>query len=116
MKNPISLFDKYNPAMQITTQEKADEYFYECVQHCMLTALEAGQVLNMGEAAEIERQNLGYFAGYYSHETRLRVEQLFHCVHPAIGAAAEGQKSPAELIKIGMDMAKEYDRTHERRT
>jgi hypothetical protein len=98
MKNPISYFQKYDPAMKIMTQEKADEYFYECVQHCMLTALEEGKILNMGEAAEIERQNLGYFAGYYSHETRLRVEQLFGCRHPVLPPASEGQLSPQEII------------------
>jgi len=76
MKKDISIGEKYIPAMELTTQEDADAYFEKCVQHSMSFGK------SRDEAEAIERSNLGYFAGYYSHETRERVERLFRCEHP----------------------------------
>lgn len=77
----ITFGEKYAPAMAITDQSEADEYFEACVQH----SVHAGGMTR--EAAEIiERANLGYYAGYYDHETRACVEKLFQCEHPFFGA------------------------------
>lgn len=76
----ITIGDKYSPAMEITDQEAADAYFERLVAHSMLWH-------SRDEAERIERINLGYYAGYYSHETRLRVEKLFRCAHPVFGEA-----------------------------
>jgi len=98
--NPLALDtrirDKYGPAMEITTQEEADAYFEECVDHCLRCDQQEGGVKTRAEAEELERSNLGYYAGYYSHETRERVERLFRCWHPIFGAIAENGPPTAE--------------------
>ena len=92
----ISIRQKYNSAMLITDQVKADEYLERCVQHSM----------NRGNtrwrAEEIERENLGYWAAYCSDETRERVERLFKCVHPVFGSIADnGPPTPEETLEMG---------------
>lgn len=94
----ISYGDKYSPAMEIMDQEAADKHFDELVRHNLsfgMTTIE--------EAQRIERSNLGYFAGYYDHETRARVERLFKCEHPVFGSIAEnGPPTTEEALLAGM--------------
>ena len=98
MKKKITYRDKYGPAMKITDQKEADAYFKECVEHCMSFG-------NSREKAEdIERQNFGYYAGYYDHETRVRVEKLFMCKHPVFGSAEDGQPTPEEAFEMGKNL------------
>jgi hypothetical protein len=96
MKSEITIGDKYKPAMEITDQTKADEYFEKCVEHCMSFGK------TRGEAESIERQNLGYFAGYYSQETRERVERLYDCAHPIFGKASVHQPATQEALDAGL--------------
>ena len=91
-----TLGDKYNPAMQITDLGEAREYFDRLVEHCMRTSH-----VSYGEAVHLERQNLGYMAGYYDHDTRLRVERLFGAEHPILGSV-EIPYTTQELFDIGM--------------
>jgi hypothetical protein len=101
----ITIGDKYMPAMEITDQAAADVYFARCVDH-NLRACEAEGVARTREEAEAqERVNLGYFAGYYAHSTRARVERLFKCAHPIFGPAAEGLPSPEEAFEAGVLLA-----------
>lgn len=101
MRRQITIGEKYGPAMKITEQAEADRYFQECVAHNMM--LSGG---SQEEAEAIERDSLGYYAGYYSSETRERVERLFRCKHPVFGAIAEnGQPDAAKALKAGMEMA-----------
>ena len=92
----ISLGDKYDPAMKITDQAEADKYFEACVNH----QVSFGQCTRQ-EAIDIERSNLGYFAGYYDNETRERVERLFKCQHPIFGPISEGSPTPEEAFEMG---------------
>jgi hypothetical protein len=106
MQNPfpdtISYREKYEPAMMITTQEEADAYFERCVQHCMRLGNERD------EAEEIERSSLGYFAGYFSHEVRERVERLFKCEHPIFGSIAKnGPPTAVQAYEMGFRYAQE---------
>jgi len=97
LPSKISVGDKYLPAMKITDQAEADEYFAVCVQHTMSFGIDREK------AEDIERQNLGYYAGYYNDETRERVERLFHCKHPFFGSIEEnGPVSEEEALRIGM--------------
>jgi hypothetical protein len=103
----ITIREKYDPAMQMTDQAEADEYFRMCVEHTAEWLIQDGKANTMSEAmpkAEvIERTNLGYYAGYYSTETRERVERLFRCEHPVFGAiAANGQPSTADALIAGV--------------
>lgn len=92
--------EMYGPAMQITTEKEADEYFEILVQ----MGVEEGG-LTREKSIAIQRSNLGYFAGYYDSETRERVERLFKCFHPIFGAISQnGQPTAQEALKMGMKM------------
>lgn len=76
MEQYVTIGEKYGPAMHIHTQEEADKYFEECVQHSMLFGN------SREKAIEIEKQNIGYYTGYYDDETAERAKRLFKCKHP----------------------------------
>ena len=89
----------YGPAMEITDESEAREYFEALVQHGM----SFGQ--SREEAESIQKQNLGYYAGYYDNETRERVERLFCCAHPIFGSiASKGSPTPAEALNLGHEI------------
>jgi hypothetical protein len=75
----------YGPAMKITNQEEADRLFTALVDDFC----ERYPEKTRAQHEDVQRGNLAYYAGYYNHETRARVEQLFHCKHPVFGAIAE---------------------------
>jgi hypothetical protein len=81
----------YTPAMTIETQEEADEYFNALVEH---------NISRYGtdpiKAINIEKSNLGYFAGYYDNETMERVQKLFSCQHPVFGSVIPTNKQAFE--------------------
>lgn len=107
MKHPITIYEKYGPAMAITDQAAADAYFEECVQHNLESRRMRGEAEDRKQAEYVERANLGYFAGYGSHETRARVERLFRCSHPVFGPiAANGPPTAEEALRKGIEMAK----------
>ena len=91
----------YDPAMKITDKEEAKAYFERLVQHCL--SLEN---ISREDAERVQRHNLGYFAGYYDHDTRLRVEKLFECTHPIFGAAAYGEPTLEEAFNLGLERGK----------
>ena len=74
-----TLGDLYKDAMEITDQEEADRYLEALIEFGMLY----GQTRE--EAMSIQKQNLGYFAGYYDNETMVRVNRLFKTTHPVFG-------------------------------
>jgi hypothetical protein len=84
MEKNATTGDLYHPAMKITDQKEADEYFEKLVQWSME---HWGKTRK--EAEKIQRENLGYFAGYFDDKVRARVERLFRCKHPVFGAIAE---------------------------
>jgi hypothetical protein len=94
----ISIGDKYSPAMEMREEAAAAEYFERLVGHSM------GFGYPREEAERIERENLGYFAGYYDHETRERVERLFACAHPIFGKISEHVPTPEECLLTGMQI------------
>lgn len=79
----MTIGEAYGPAMEITDQQEADEYFEALVVSCMKHGGHPRE-----KAEWIERQNLGYYAGYYDKATRKRVERLFNCAHPVFGNGA----------------------------
>ena len=100
MPRVITLREKYGPAMEIQTQPEADAYFERCVEHHVGFSKPGAEILRE-KAEDIERHNLAYFAGYYSYETRERVERLFRCSHPLLGAIKDGAKTPQECFENG---------------
>lgn len=98
IKEHATIGEAYKPAMEITDQAVADEYFEALVKSCM----KDDPSFSIVQAEELQRHNLGYYAGYYDNETRARVEALFHCAHPIFGAIAEkGIPTPKEAFELG---------------
>jgi len=100
MKQDITIREKYDPAMMITDREEAQKYFEKCVKHTM----SFGKTRE--EAIEVEKINLGYYAGYYDMITRLRVEDLFDCTHPIFGNAKKGSPTLKEAFNAGVKLGK----------
>jgi hypothetical protein len=92
--------DLLGPAMKITEQEDADEYFESLIQY---------EVDRFGKKREDAisdmKSNLGYYAGYYDRATMIRVEELFGSLHPILGSVKNKDYTPEELIKMGKDWA-----------
>lgn len=102
----ITIGEKYGPAMEITDAAEAKAYFEKCVRHCM------SHGRTREEAEDIERQNLGYYAGYGDNEQRARVELLFDCAHPVFGAIKDvAPPTPEEAFRMGKEMAKDAEGT-----
>ena len=92
--------EKYDPSMTVTDQAEADSLFEKLVEHSMSFGN------SKEKAEEIERRNLGYWAGYFDNETRERVERLFKCEHPIFGAIAKiGPPTPLEAFELGKQWA-----------
>jgi hypothetical protein len=96
----ISRAKKYDPAMTLETQQQADDYFVLLVEHCLRCSLTP---MTRETAEKIERSNLGYWAGYFSNETRERVERLFRCEHPIFGSIAKnGAPTAVQAFAMGL--------------
>ena len=96
--------ESYDPAMAITDQAEADKCFEGLVKQHLKVAPEDTRERTI----EVQKMNLGYWAGYYSTETRVRVERLFSCAHPIFGSIEEhGQPTFQEAIDTGKALAQE---------
>ena len=73
--------EKYGPAMKIEDSEQGQMYLAACIDHQMRIGGYSRE-----EAEHIERNNIGYWAGYYDEDTRLRVERVFGIIHPIFGS------------------------------
>lgn len=93
----LSWGELMEPAMCAQTQEAADAYLERMAERCMRCFGYTRE-----DAIASQRQNIGYFAGYHSHETRLRVERLFQTQHPILGRAEDGDPTPQEAFEAGM--------------
>ena len=86
----------YEPAMRITEPKEAMRFLEEL---CVVLASEYG--LSPENALATARSNLGYYAGYFPHEVRVRVERLFDAPHPLLGTALNGPISMEAAFAIG---------------
>lgn len=87
-KDILTFGECLKPAMEITDPTDAKQYkddYIKYTQH----HLNKEPHKNDMTAEQIVNANLGYYAGYYDNETRLRVEKLFSCSHPVFGALEE---------------------------
>lgn len=95
---PLTNAQVLGPAMQITDAADAQNY---------LAAYEAYMVRRWDtapdEAHSIALSNLGYYAGYYSPETRDRVYALFNAAHPIFGTS---HPTAEEAFSEGMKRAR----------
>ena len=103
-KEVMTFGESLGPAMEITEQEDASQYFKNYVafiQECH----DKEPRLDDKTAEQVARENLGYYAGYYDHITRLRVEKLFSCTHPIFGEALLGCPTAEEAFKLGEELS-----------
>lgn len=60
------------------------------------------------EAEKVVNANIGYYAGYGSHEDRKRIEELFECSHPVFGSIKEnGVPTAKQAFEAGKKLASE---------
>lgn len=90
--------DRYGPAMEMTDEAEAQEYLGKLIMENMANSKNSYE-----KADRVERENLGYYAGYYNEETRRRVEKLFGCAHPVFGSIElNGPPTAEEAFKMGL--------------
>lgn len=105
-KSTLTYRESLAPAMEITEQEDADQYLAEYIKFQQRKRDERPEEKSAHTAEQMCKINLGYYAGYYSNETRERVEKLFKCSHPIFGGIAQnGNPSPETAIRKGFETA-----------
>lgn len=89
----------YGPAMKVDTKEEAEEMLLEIT--CYIRSRDT-EGKTEEQITNIAKCNLGYYAGYYDHDTRRRVERLYECAHPVFGSiAANGPPTASEAFAAG---------------
>ncbi len=86
----------YGPAMEITDPEEAKEYLEALIERDIRVFGKTPE-----EAHALEMTKLGYYSGYYDHQTGVRVNQLFGAVHPILGAPSDEPIAPEEAFAAG---------------
>lgn len=103
-KEKLTYGECLNPAMAITDEADAQQYLADYTAFIQ-RALDKEPRSDGKTAAEIARDNLGYYAGYYSADTRERVERLFKCAHPVFGSISRnGAPTAEEAFEAGKRM------------
>lgn len=113
-----TLEELYDPAMLVTDPARsgvpvATEYLVALVaRHRELWPDDGPE-----ESEANVKSNLGYWAGYYSHETRERVEGLFGCEHPYFGSIAKnGPPTSEQAFMMGIALGKAHSEEKLRKT
>lgn len=101
LPDKMTIGEAFGPAMAITEQAAADEYFDALVERNIRVF---GQTRERAEADT--KSSLGYYAGYYDNATRERVERLFRCSHPVFGSIDKvGAPTAEEAFEVGRELA-----------
>lgn len=104
-KEILTIRECLAPAMAITEQEDADQYLADYVAYIQ-KHLDKEPRRDGLTAEEIANINIGYYAGYYDHETRACVERLFRCAHPIFGSVAKnGSPTNEQALAAGAALA-----------
>ena len=102
-KKILTVGESLDPAMKITDPEDAKQYKKAYVEY-LDGHLKNNPDPNGKSAEEVANSNLGYYAGYFSHEVRERVEKLFECAHPVFGSIKEnGPPTPEQAFQTGLE-------------
>ena len=100
-KETLSYEQTCGPAMEITDARDARQYLESYVAYVQKHLEKEPRDDDM-TAEEIVLANLGYYAGYYSQETRKRVQKLFGAVHPILGDAHKNL-TPDDVFNKGIE-------------
>lgn len=79
-RNDLTFGDTLGGAMEVKTQEEADEWLDNLIKYQMKMSGDTEE-----KAREISLHNIGYVTGYYGGETAIRVLKLFKTEHPVFG-------------------------------
>lgn len=102
-KGKVSLGTLLDAAMKASTQGEARKHMEGIMD--FLRAHTEGK--DDDALAMLALENLGYWAGYSSHERRALVEGLYGCEHPVFGTIAEyGVPTPEIAFNAGLEIAK----------
>lgn len=110
-KETLTYGECLKPAMAITDPEDAQQYLREYVAFIQ-KALDKEPRSDEMTAEQIAKVNLGYYAGYYNAETRLRVETLFRCQRPILGQVRNGAPTDEEAFESGLGLASIFQQEH----
>lgn len=102
-KETLTVKESLDPAMKITDKKDAEQYFRDLIVYYQNKNPKA----DITRVIEATKAALGYYAGYFDHETRERVEDLFECAHPFFGSIKEnGPPTPEQVFKMGLELGK----------
>jgi hypothetical protein len=94
--------ESLGPAMQITEQDKANEYYEALMERHMRITDDSRK-----RAEQVIKSNLGYYAGYYSSDVIDRVQRFYNCSHPIFGKT---QPTPEQAFKKGQEFGEKLRR------
>jgi hypothetical protein len=98
----------YDLAVRATTQKEADKCFKALVSECMALRKERGESCSRKVCEKIQRENIGYYSGYWPIEVQERVEILYKTVHPIFGSTSTKQgmknREPENAFNLGQKM------------
>ena len=103
----ITLSEKYGPALKAQTKEEADAYLQLCIHHNLDVCEKDGVERTYDEAEQIEKDNIAYWAGYYSRDDMKRMEELYGAKHPVLGSYKDYNKmTTQEIFEAGAQWGK----------
>lgn len=105
-KDTLTYSETLAPTIQIKDKAEAMQYLKDYIVY--LQQHIDNSIINgkYGSVEEMAKHNIGYYAGYYSSDDRLRVEDLFECEHPYFGKAKNGLPTVDQALKMGIELGK----------
>lgn len=99
LPDKCTMGDKYKVACEkVRTPEQAKVWLEILIKHNMSHSTPPH---TRKEAEEIERQNIGYFAGYYDHDIQDVVCKTFNTEHPIFGKT---KPTGEQALRAGMEL------------
>ena len=99
LPDKCTMGDKYKVACEkVRTPEQAKVWLEILIKHNMSHSTPPH---TREEAEEIERQNIGYFAGYYDHDIQDVVYKTFNTEHPIFGKT---KPTGEQALRAGMEL------------
>ena len=94
-KETLTYGECLGPAMEITEQNDANQYLADYVSYIQ-KAIDKKPRDDDKTALDVAKINLGYYGGYHSNETRIKVEKLFMTQHPIFGSIEKNRVPTAQ--------------------
>lgn len=105
-KDTLTYGEVMDSLIEIVDEDELKEYYHKYIEY-----IAQKENLDMNKATAMAAHNIGYSLGYFSRETRMRVERVLEIAHPFFGKAKENDLSPDEILKMGMEMGERVKKT-----